>query len=471
MKLFFLMALWGLVFCYPYNLYKDAVSFYRQNPDYFFFSRDKNIFNNLDIKNRFINLFFLKEDLKKIENIHICLLRNEILDKNKEKLFVQNERLESAFEKYCNQTSDEVRFVVHDYWQAFLYKTNDGKKICKDRNACAILIEDDNQKMILGWDNYGIEIFEKSEKMYKLLNATYDLSQKNAQLNAENLNSFVEIAIPSGGIGNNLFSYWTGVVYALKNNKKPLFYGRSYIEDYFILPYKTTEKVKFNYGGKPEYIKKYINNFTGNGSSSHTVNSKGNFVYINGYVQSWRNMVGYEDYIRENVVFKNVMTEKNREIVKKMQQENSVSLHVRRGDYVWQGYVLLTNDYYDKAIEYMLANVDNPHFYIFSNDMNWVKENIKLNVPHTFVDWNKKDYEDLELMSHCKNHIIANSTFSWWGAFLSKNKNKIVIAPDKHSSFSPDWIKPLLSPEFVVVPVKKYYYDSGKKEFVGPKEW
>ena len=232
------------------------------------------------------------------------------------------------------------------------------------------------------------------------------------------------------------------------------------------MPFKTTEKPKFQYDKKPGYIQRYVNKFAGNGSSHHDINEKGNFIYLNGYSQSWRNFVGYEDYIRENTVFKYPMLEKSREISQKMQRENSVSIHVRRGDYVSQGYILLTQNYYNQAVSYMKANLDNPHFYIFSNDIDWVRKNLKIDAPYTIVDWNNKDYQDLQLMSYCKNHIIANSTFSWWGAFLSKNKNKIVIAPNKHVSWNLDWIKPTLAPDFVVIDVETHYWDSRKKEFI-----
>ncbi len=469
MKLIILLILCGYILFYPFSLYEKGVSFFSQEPEYFFFSQQESIFNNKDKKNKFLSLFFSENERKKFKELHVCLFQKEILHRNQKVLFAEPNRLKRFFDTGCAKRSDTVRFTIHKMWKNYLYKSFDGKKICKESNNCGTLIEDDDKHMVIGWDRFSAEVFVKKNNEYKSVPITFDLAQKDENLKEDKLKGFVEIQIPSGGIGNQLFGYWSGVIYALKNNKKPLFYQKSYIENHLILPYKTSEKVKFNYGAQPGYVKKHVENFVSNGSSHHTINEKGNFIYLNGYSQSWRNFTGYEDYIREHTVFKHPMLAKSKEIAQKMQQENSVSIHVRRGDYVWQGYILLTQKYYTQAIEYMKANLDNPHFYIFSNDMKWVRENLKIDAPHTFVDWNKKDYQDLELMSFCKNHIIANSTFSWWGAFLSKNKNKIIIAPDKHASWTGDWFKSLLAPDFVVLDVDFHYWDRKKNDFVTKK--
>ncbi len=465
---FILFICIAVVLCYPFFLAKDGVPFFVQKPEHYFFNDTDSIFNNTTKRNKFLQLFFFDDEIKKKENFHLCSFKDDILKKNKEISYSSNNRLIRLFNFYCEKSNSNIRYISHPHWKSFVFKTNDGKKFCKKSNNCATIIED-GEKLVLGWDSHRIEVFYPYEKFkYKFLPRTYDLGKaKNMEeLNESYLNSFVEIKTPSGGIGNQLFSYWTGVVYALKNKKTPLFYSKLGVEDFLDLPFKTTNKVQFKYEEKPGYVKKYVDHFASNGSSAHRLNPNKSFIYLNGYFQSWENFKGYEDYIREHTIFANKMNHKSNEISKKMQNENSVSIHVRRGDYIWQGYILLTNQYYDQAIEYIKENIDNPHFYIFSNDITWTKENLKLDVPHTFVDWNKRDYEDLQLMTFAKHHIIANSTFSWWGAFLSKNKNKIVIAPDKHSSMDETWIKPCLAPDFIVVPVKRYYYDRNKKEFV-----
>ena len=90
-------------------------------------------------------------------------------------------------------------------------------------------------------------------------------------------------------------------------------------------------------------------------------------------------------------------------------------------------------DYYFRCIEYLASTIKDPHFFIFSDDPKWVRDNLKLPYPTTIVDHNgvEKDYEDLRLMTQCKHHIIANSTFSWWGAWLCENPKKMIFAPQK----------------------------------------
>lgn len=122
----------------------------------------------------------------------------------------------------------------------------------------------------------------------------------------------------------------------------------------------------------------------------------------------------------------------------------SISLHVRRGDYITDKNAadlmgILPLSYYERAIAYICERVDNPSFYIFSDDLDWAKDNLKINRPVTFVDIDggKKDYLELTLMSMCRHNILANSSFSWWGGFLNPNENKIVISP-KHWVKQPD---------------------------------
>jgi len=125
------------------------------------------------------------------------------------------------------------------------------------------------------------------------------------------------------------------------------------------------------------------------------------------------------------------------QIQKEIKTKNSVSIHVRRGDYLNKGLKdifgnVCNLDYYKKALDYIHQHVENPYFYIFSDDKQWIKEN--LNFPNSeIVDFNEGEdsWKDMYLMSQCKHNINANSTFSWWGAWLNKNPNKRVVVPEK----------------------------------------
>jgi hypothetical protein len=126
----------------------------------------------------------------------------------------------------------------------------------------------------------------------------------------------------------------------------------------------------------------------------------------------------------------------NAELKEEIGNTNAVSLHVRRGDYVHNStnaatYEVCSLDYYRASIRHMAERIQQPKFFIFSDDIAWVKNNLKIDFPHHYVDCNhgEESYNDMRLMSLCQHHIIANSSFSWWGAWLNPNREKIVIAP------------------------------------------
>jgi len=158
--------------------------------------------------------------------------------------------------------------------------------------------------------------------------------------------------------------------------------------------------------------------------------------YVSGFWQNYRYFSGIADDVRAAFQVKNPPSKANADWLDKINNSNSVSVHIRRGDYV---HVAKTNtlhgicsmEYYMQAINLMVDKIDNPSFFFFSDDMDWVKENISIAATTYFVDANDDahNYEDMRLMSHCKHHIIANSSFSWWGAWLNPNENKIVVAP------------------------------------------
>ena len=160
--------------------------------------------------------------------------------------------------------------------------------------------------------------------------------------------------------------------------------------------------------------------------------------YLEGYWGSEKYFKDIEEIIRNEFTFKNKPDPTNQKMISRINNCNSVSIHVRRGDYVkdektnkYHGVCNLR--YYLKSVAFIAKKIIKPQFFIFSDDPLWTKQNLHLKFPSIYVDHNvgRKGYEDMRLMSKCKHNIIANSSFSWWGAWLNNNKNKIVIAPKK----------------------------------------
>lgn len=178
--------------------------------------------------------------------------------------------------------------------------------------------------------------------------------------------------------------------------------------------------------------------------------------YINGYWQSEKYFLKIENEIRSDFAFKLPMSQQNANIAEVINQTNSVSLHVRRNDFANNSRINSTHglcslEYYQAAIRYIVERVERPKFFIFSDDPAWVKGNLKIDLPCEFVEHNKgkESYNDMRLMSLCKHHIIANSSFSWWGAWLNPSKSKIVMAPlrwfakpmDTSDLIPPRWVR------------------------------
>jgi hypothetical protein len=155
-----------------------------------------------------------------------------------------------------------------------------------------------------------------------------------------------------------------------------------------------------------------------------------------GYWQSEKYFEDIKTEIRKEFHFVQPLTGEAARIAKDIRNKNSVSLHVRRGDYTFSKYAKIYGGtdlaYYERAMAHVAKEMKSPHFFVFSNDVAWCEENLKSPFPMTYVPSSAagpKAAFHLELMSLCKHNIIANSTFSWWGAWLNENKGKIVVAP------------------------------------------
>lgn len=162
-------------------------------------------------------------------------------------------------------------------------------------------------------------------------------------------------------------------------------------------------------------------------------------LYFKGFYQSERFFVDIADEVRKAFSFDiNQCSDKTKQMLQQIDSnENALSIHIRRGDYLqpkhWEntGSVCQVS-YYKNAIAEIEKRVSCPTYFVFSDDIEWVKVNLPL-ANAVYIDWNKgKDsWQDMMLMSHCRHHIMCNSTFSWWGAWLNPRKDKIVLVPER----------------------------------------
>lgn len=160
----------------------------------------------------------------------------------------------------------------------------------------------------------------------------------------------------------------------------------------------------------------------------------GNNVLLEGFFQNYR----YFESIRELLVKEFTPVEKmnaaNANCLEHIKATNSVSVHFRRGDYALTNYHgMLDTSYYDDAIKLIAQKTGKMKLFIFSDDPEWVLQNMNFTHPFELINFNKDKYNyfDMELMKHCRHNIIANSTFSWWPAWLNENPGKIIVAPEK----------------------------------------
>lgn len=169
-----------------------------------------------------------------------------------------------------------------------------------------------------------------------------------------------------------------------------------------------------------------------------------------GYFQSLKYFKDYEDIIKEELKVKDKVLPKNKKILEEIKENNSVCIHIRRGDYVGTNHQVCTDEYYLRAIEKMQKMVKNAKFYVFSDDIEWVINHFQFDTKNfVYITNHNTSYEELRLMYSCKHFIISNSSFSWWAQYLTDNKKRITIAPakwfqnenQKSDIFQDDWIK------------------------------
>jgi hypothetical protein len=287
----------------------------------------------------------------------------------------------------------------------------------------------------------------------------------------------------TGGLGNQMFQYAAGRALSLKNNtdlildiqhfddidEKEDLINRDFELGVFDFD-KKVRKNPFLYYLKPNsslflnlyyWIKKKVTNFSffyeGNLEYKNEFQFLGKNVYLQGYFQSEKYFKDYREELLSDFIFPADLNSENKEVLNLINENNAVSIHIRRGDYVNNKLTntvhgVLPKSYYEQAIEIILSKVKEPYFFIFSDDPEWVMENFKLEVPFEIIAHNQGDqsYIDMQLMSCCDHNIIANSSFSWWGAWLNNNPEKIVIGANnwfldpgkqKNNIMCSNWIK------------------------------
>jgi hypothetical protein len=264
-----------------------------------------------------------------------------------------------------------------------------------------------------------------------------------------------------GGLGNQLFQYALGRQLAILN-KTSLYLD---ISDYQISGLRQYELNKFNIKAKIIYKNKILkqdlfhkilyrvyNKFSSLYYRCHYIEEKypyyfdsnvlniQNNSYLNGYWQTEKYFIDIKPYLLKEIVLNKTLDLKNLQILNQIKNDNSVSVHFRRTDYiskksVAQNHGICPLDYYYQSLGYVSKNIKHPVFYVFSDDTEWVKQNFKSKFKTYYLNHNQgeKSFLDLYLMSKCKHNIIANSSFSWWGAWLNQNQGKLIIAPKRWS--------------------------------------
>lgn len=263
-----------------------------------------------------------------------------------------------------------------------------------------------------------------------------------------------------GGLGNQLFQYAIGrrlslyhqtplkldISFAADSAVDPLITPRQYeLHKFSIKAEIATEKEIRLFSVAPKYFRqlwKKLSRYKTYRENGFLFNQKflqfARNSYLDGYWQCEKYFIDIENELIRDLTLSASLSKENLEMLGRIKAVNSVSIHVRRGDYIsnpsaqsFHGVCSL--GYYSKAMELLATKTSDPHFFVFSDDIAWVHEHFKFSYPFTIVgSTNENNCEnDLHLMSKCNHHIIANSSFSWWAAWLNRHPGKIVAAPAK----------------------------------------
>lgn len=252
-----------------------------------------------------------------------------------------------------------------------------------------------------------------------------------------------------GGLGNQMFQYAFGKYLSLKNCT-PLVLDTSYFDMDFqgkVTPRKYGLDY-FNISDGSEY-RKSLKNYLAEVFSKKQIFRESSIseykpaltatrsknVELEGYWQSEKYFLPIREVLCQEFTPSVINSEAYHHFLNKINSSQSVSIHVRRGDYVNNEKVKATHhvctfDYFEKAIAHVLTRLDNPRFFVFSDDMAWCKSNLPAGLQMAYVK-NTLAHEDIHLMSQCMHNIISNSSFSWWGAWLNQFEDKMILTPQR----------------------------------------
>lgn len=270
-------------------------------------------------------------------------------------------------------------------------------------------------------------------------------------------------AVIRGGLGNQLFQYAAAYAIAERLNQ-PItldisFYPTQTLRGYKLNKLKLTNHL-VAYGKEDFFIEKIYKNKYVNGlirrlpfeclpikNGKYLVDHAGSFtptffdivsenIFMNGYFQSEEYFKNVRKSLIEQIAPNYPKEEEYARMLDKILTVNSVALHVRHGDFLADDncdyHYILSIDYYKKAIEIIKKEVSNPVFFCFSDDIDWVKNSIvNEDIQYVSLKTTNADIDEMMLMKNCKHIITANSTFSWWAAWLNENENAIRIVPEK----------------------------------------
>jgi hypothetical protein len=229
-----------------------------------------------------------------------------------------------------------------------------------------------------------------------------------------------------GGLGNQLFEAAHALSQGWKHNRDVVFIPRSWTPGQG----NGAENYLSNVFRKLNFVEN-LDGFTRvtEGPFEYSeVNPVEENTVFDGYFQSTKNWFGYEDKVREMFEPTKELVDEFYEKYPQLNNSETLSLHVRRSEYLQfpEIHPTITKEYIEEALK-VIANYST--VFVFSDDPQWVKDN--LNFPSVIFVNEDTDWKELYLMGLCKNHIISNSTFSWWGVFLNKNKDKKIVCPSR----------------------------------------